>query len=374
MSPQNPSFRAEREAGEHLAPEALKPKAGDGWTGLRGQAQEIVDEVLADSSVAAAAVREQLRQRVAAHPGRPERALLEHLSVLRPELAGTIDKGASNAVSGEQSSQAGDRCSGSGQRVGRSRLEAVLRGRMLMTAFQPVYDLLTGSVIGAEALTRFVSDGADPAVDWFAEAEDTGLGTDLEFAALESALTASRDLPPNLFVALKLSHVACLDDRLPVLIGQCSLAPDRMVLELSDRFAADQAGPLDAAVAPLRRAGVRLSIDQAGTDLSSVRHVLRLRPEMIKLDPALTAGIDQDSLRQELVAAQLGFARRIGATLSAQRVETGAELATMTGLGITVGQGYHLGPPSVQPHEWAAWQQAGEPLTSASHRGRTIRS
>ncbi|WP_170133307.1 EAL domain-containing protein [Arthrobacter livingstonensis] len=343
--------------------EASKPPADDGQGVLRAQTQEIIDQVLAGSSPTAAGMRAQLREHVAAHPGRPETALRDHLAALRPELAAKIDQRVSNGqVSSntqlsELSSQAAEQGHASRQGVGRARLEAVLRDRMLVTAFQPIYDLLTGSVVGAEALTRFVSDGADPAVYWFAEAEDIGLRTDLEFAALESALTSARELPPELFVALKLSHTACLDNRLPALIGQTSLAPDRMVLELSGRIGADQAGPLEAVLEPLRGAGVRLSIDHSGSSLVSARHVSRLRPEMIKLDAGLTAGIDQDSLRQDLVVAELDFARRIGATLSAQHIETGAELATMAGLGITHGQGFHLGRPTVQPQEWASWQE-----------------
>lgn len=381
MSTQKPYPRAATDAGKHLVSEASKPPAGGGQGFLRAQAQAqaIIDEVLAGTSGAAAGLREQLREHVATHPGRPEIALWEHLAALRPELAAKIGQrvangqASSNTASGGQSAQVDGRL-GLGQRVGRARLEAVLRDRMLVTAFQPIYDLTTGSVVGAEALTRFLSDGADPAAYWFAEAEDIGLRTDLEFATLELSLTASRDLPPELFVAFKLSHTACLDDRLPVLIEETSLAPDRMLLELSGRIGADQAGLLEAVLEPLRGDGVRLSIDHSGSYFVSARHVSRLRPEMIKLDAGLTAGIDQDSLRQDLVVAELNFARRIGATLSAQHIETGAELATMSGLGITVGQGFYLGRPSVQPQDWASWQETAGSVASSGHHGGAVRS
>lgn len=105
-----------------------------------------------------------------------------------------------------------------------------------MTAFQPVFDLTTSTVVGAEALTRFVSDSGDPADYWFAEAEDSGLRTDLEFAALESGLEAALKLPAHLFVALKLSDEVCLDPRLPGLFEQTPLAPARVILEVSGKF------------------------------------------------------------------------------------------------------------------------------------------
>ncbi|GAA4026993.1 hypothetical protein GCM10023063_05010 [Arthrobacter methylotrophus] len=307
------------------------------------QVLEIIDEVLADSSQATEAVREQLRWHIAAHPGHPEEALLEHLTSLRQKHQDTAVENPFALVA-QPSEQPGN-----------ARLEAVLRDRMLMTAFQPVFDLTTSAAVGAEALTRFVSDGGDPADYWFAEAEDTGLRTDLEFAALESGLKAAVDLPPHLFVALKLSHSVCLDPRLPALFDETPVPPARVVLEISGQFPPDQTAELDAAVAPLRSSGVRLSIENTGSHFAAVRHILRLKPEMIKLDRSLTAGLDQDPLRQELVEAEVGFARDAGAVLSAQRIETGAELAAIARLGITVGQGFHLGRPSVQPGDWAMW-------------------
>ncbi|MGM7777356.1 EAL domain-containing protein [Arthrobacter sp. KNU-44] len=338
---------------------------------LRLQVLEIIDEVLGDSSQATDAVREQLRQHIAAHPGHPEEALLEHLSALRsgqPAPQDDPDRPAP-APHGEPESQHPN-----SQHPGSPRLEAVLRDRMLMTAFQPVFDLTTSTVVGAEALTRFVSDSGDPADYWFAEAGDSGLRTDLEFAALECGLEAALKLPPHLFVALKLSDEVCLDPRLPGLFDQSPVAPARVILEVSGRFPQEQAASLDAALAPLRSAGVRLSIENTGSFFVGASHILRLKPEMIKLERNLTAGLELDSLRQELVEAEVAFARETGAALTAQRIETTDELATLAGLGVTLGQGYHLGRPSVQPSEWAKWGGRARHLASPGSRGRTTRS
>jgi len=369
MSTQKPASLALTAAGTRASPSG---RPAEDVAALRRQVLEIIDEVLADSSPATADVREQLRQHVAAHPGRPEEALLEHLSSLRPEMAGAPSP--SEADPEQESSPEADQDPDTAVKHGLSRVESVLRDRMLMTAFQPVCDLLTGNVVGAEALTRFVSDGGDPADYWFAEAEDTGIGTDLEFAAFESALRAALDLPRQLYLALKLSHSACLDPRLAELIHRSPVAADRMVLGISGRIDESQATLLDAAMAPLRQAGVRLSVDHGGSYFASVHHIIRLRPEMIKLDPSLTTGLDQDVLRQELVQEEVKFAQEIGAVLTAQRIETAAELATITGLGITLGQGYHLGRPSVQPRDWAAWGKSAHPVKVHSGRGRSVRS
>ncbi len=366
MSTRKPSYFALTDpglrAGGETAERPLKQLSG-----LRRQVLEIIDEVLSDSSQATDAVREQLRQHIAANPGHPEEALLEHLSELRseqPNLQGEQDQPGEPASLDKPESQ----------HTSSPRLEAVLRDHMLMTAFQPVFDLITGAAVGAEALTRFVSDSGDPADFWFAEAEDSGLRTDLEFAALESGLEAALKLPPHLFVALKLSDEVCLDPRLPGLFEQSPLAPGRVVLEVSGKFPQDQADSLDAAVAPLRSAGMRLCIENTGSFFAGASHILRLKPEMIKLERNLTAGLNLDSLRQELVEAEVAFAREIGAVLTAQRIETKDELDALTGLGVTLGQGYHLGRPSVQPREWAKWGGKARHLASPGGRGRTAKT
>jgi EAL domain-containing protein (putative c-di-GMP-specific phosphodiesterase class I) len=364
MSKRKPSLN---NAGMRASPETVEPPV-EQLRGLRRQVLEIIDEVLSDSSQATDAVREQLRQQIAAHPGRPEEALLAHLTSLRSEQPGQGDSAPQDEPDPQDEPNS--------QHPSSPRLEAVLRDRMLMTAFQPVFDLTTGTVVGAEALTRFVSDSGDPADYWFAEAEDSGLRTDLEFAAVESGLEAALKLPPHLFVALKLSPGVCLDPRLPVLFDQTPVAPARVILEISGKFPQeqDQAASLDAAVARLRSTGVRLSVENTGSFFAEASHILRLKPEMIKLDRNLTAGLNLDPLRQELVEAEVRFARKIGAALTAQRIETEAELAALSGLGVTHGQGFHLGRPSVQPREWAKWGGRARHLASPGGRGRTTRS
>ncbi|MBT8159210.1 MULTISPECIES: EAL domain-containing protein [Arthrobacter] len=355
MSTQKPSSLAVAEALGHATSETIRPSTNE-LLGLRSQVLEIIDEVLADSSETSEEVREQLRKHLEAHPGRPEIALLEHLASLKEQESGMVVPAADpDSAEPEPAPESDEPQDETSEPHGSPRLEAVLRDRMLVTAFQPVFDLRTQAVVGAEALTRFVSDGGDPADYWFAEAEDSGLRTDLEFAALESALSTAAELPQDLFVALKLSHVACIDPRLHVLFDNSPVAPSRVVLELTGRFLHDQSASLDAALKPLRAAGVRLSIENTGSYFAAVSHISRLKPEMIKLDRNLASGLDRDLLRQELVEAEVAFAAEIGAVLSAQRIETEDELATVTGLGIALGQGFHLGRPSVQPREWAAW-------------------
>jgi EAL domain-containing protein (putative c-di-GMP-specific phosphodiesterase class I) len=90
-----------------------------------------------------------------------------------------------------------------------------------------------------------------------------------------------------------------------------------------------------------------------------MRHVLHIRPDIIKLDRSLVAGTNGDQGQRALGAAMVKFSKRIGATLVAEGIETATELTVVASLGITAGEGYFLGRPSVNARDWVAWQQAG---------------
>jgi EAL domain-containing protein (putative c-di-GMP-specific phosphodiesterase class I) len=339
MSPNDPSLPAlTRSRAKSRRSARLEPDPEVVALTMRGQSQEIIDSVLADPAPQGESARARLRGHIAAHPGKPERALLDHLME-----TGIL----ANAP-------------------GTSRIEAILGERLLLTAFQPICALPSGNVVGVEALTRFVTDDGATADHWFNEAEAAGLGADLEFAALHSALAAAQQLPPNVYVALNLSPATCLDPRLPGLLQQSQLSLDRIVLELTERFEVGDFAPLVQTLEPLRRSGLRIAVDNAGSGLFLPRHVMHLHPDIIKLDRTLIAGIEDSIGQRALAASMVAFARQIDADLVAEGIETQAELTAVTALGITAGQGFFLGRPSVQPRAWAGWSTLAEPATTPS--------
>lgn len=240
----------------------------------------------------------------------------------------------------------------------RERIGSTVQGGMILTAFQPIYELATGTMTGVEALARFPSDDGRSPEHWFSEATSVGLGGELEFAALEAALRKASKLPEHLYVALNLSPDTCLDPRLPVLLERSGLAAERIILELTERLAVDEYVPLLAALEPMRQSGLRIAVDDAGSGFASMRHVLQLRPDIIKMDRSLIAGIDIDWGQRALGAAMVEFAHQIDAHIVAEGIETQAELTAVTELGMTSGQGYFLGRPSLHPADWAAWHKS----------------
>lgn len=175
---------------------------------------------------------------------------------------------------------------------------------------------------------------------------------------MEKALTPAQGLPPDIYVALNVSPESCLDPRLVGLLQRSGLPPKRIVLELTERLEVSEYAPLLSVLAPLRRQGLRIAVDDAGSGFASMRHVLHIRPDIIKLDRSLIAGIDDDEGQHALGAAMVEFARQMGAALIAEGIETSEELSTVAGLGMTAGQGFLIGRPSIHPTDWAAWYQS----------------
>lgn len=233
----------------------------------------------------------------------------------------------------------------------RTRIRELIDSKGLQTAFQPIHDLPSGELLGFEALCRFPNDDTGDTQYWFGEAATVGLTAELEFAALTTALQTAQWLPSHVYLALNISPATCLDPRLPGILERSTVPMDRIVLELTERLEVTDYGPLNSALQPLRRAGLRIAVDDAGSGFATMRHVLQIRPDIIKLDRSLVTGIDDDHGQRALGGALAEFARQIGATLVAEGIETHQELATVTLIGITAGQGHLLGRPTTHPPE-----------------------
>jgi EAL domain-containing protein (putative c-di-GMP-specific phosphodiesterase class I) len=198
-------------------------------------------------------------------------------------------------------------------------------------------------VAGFECLTRFDAEPQQGPEFWFAEAASVGLGPELEIGVLRRALPALDRLPDRLPVSFNVSPQLLLDGRL-----ERELTPRvaaRLLLEITEHETVKEQERLVTALAPLRAMGVRVAIDDAGAGYSSFRHIVRLLPDVIKLDLRLTRDIDHDPARRALAAALIRYAREANAEIVAEGVETQAELDTLLELGIAKAQGYFFGRP-----------------------------
>jgi EAL domain-containing protein (putative c-di-GMP-specific phosphodiesterase class I) len=215
----------------------------------------------------------------------------------------------------------------------------------LTAAFQPIVDLHERRTVGVEALTRFPPTPPMSVEEWFRTAADAGMSADLEIAALQNALTtAGPALAPGTFLAVNVSPGVVVTPAFVDTIVR-GFDPARLVIEITEHAPVDDYRQLVGALRPLRNAGARLAIDDAGAGFASLRHVLRLAPDFIKLDLSLVHHIDADPVRRALATSLITFAEEVGATIVAEGIETRFELETLVSLGVRYGQGFHLGRP-----------------------------
>jgi EAL domain-containing protein (putative c-di-GMP-specific phosphodiesterase class I) len=120
---------------------------------------------------------------------------------------------------------------------------------------------------------------------------------------------------------------------------------NRLVLEMTEHAVVEDYDALQAALAQLRRFGIRVAVDDAGAGFASLRHILSLVPEFIKLDRSLTSGIDSDLPKRALARGLISFAQEIGTSVIGEGVETASELEALRELGVGFAQGYYLGRP-----------------------------
>lgn len=178
---------------------------------------------------------------------------------------------------------------------------------------------------------------------WFAEAAEVGRGVELELLAIRHALAGIAALPGDVYLSVNAASETVLSPSLAETLAGHPL--ERIVLEITEHDCIDDFEALEAAVAPLRAKGVRLAVDDAGAGHSGLQQILKLRPDLIKLDRSLIEGIGDDPGRRALASALTMFARETGSRLIAEGVETEAELAMLRALGMDKVQGYLLGRP-----------------------------
>jgi PAS domain S-box-containing protein len=228
-----------------------------------------------------------------------------------------------------------------------ARVQGVLADGGPEMVFQPIVNLTTREAEGFEALARFAGPPVQPPDAWFRDADEVGLGTELELCAVANAAEAARHLPLGAFLSVNVSPATVVGDGLAAAISD--LDGERVVVEVTEHAAVADLARLTQAVDRLRARGVRLAIDDAGAGHSGLNQIVQLVPEFIKLDLFLTRSIDTDQVRRAIATALVSFAREVGSTLIAEGVETAGELSTLTDLGIEHAQGYYLGRPQASP-------------------------
>ncbi|MEL7060648.1 MAG: EAL domain-containing protein [Acidobacteriota bacterium] len=236
----------------------------------------------------------------------------------------------------------------------RAELDRMLAERDLETRFQPIFDLDVGPsrrMHGVEALSRAPSrDVFDNAEELFSFAEEHGGIVELE--RLCRRLTLERGaalLGAGAAVFVNCSAHAFFDPRLvaDLITGadEAGVAPERIVLEVTERVAITEWEAFRGALAAVRSAGLRVAIDDMGSGYSSLQAVAEIQPDYLKFDLTLVRGIDSSPIKRDLFETLRTLAHKIGAQPIAEGIETESELECVRALGVGLGQGYLLARP-----------------------------
>jgi PAS domain S-box-containing protein len=229
----------------------------------------------------------------------------------------------------------------------RARVLAVMADGGVHPVFQPIVNLRSLDIGGYEALSRFDPGSETTPEQWFDAADAAGLGPQLELHAIRRAVAHAYQLPATAFLSVNASPETLLREDFSQLVG--ALHGESLVVEVTEHAAVEDYVPLQRALDRLRRHGVRLAIDDAGAGFASLKHIVRLLPEFIKLDLFLVRDIHEDPVKRAVVAGMLGVASQIGGKVIAEGVETQDELRVLMDLGVEWAQGYHLGRPGPLP-------------------------
>ena len=207
---------------------------------------------------------------------------------------------------------------------------------------QPVVDLRTSQVVGAEALSRLGNDV--PVLELLAAARADGRLDRVEAQLLSASLAARRRVPDGVLLCLNVTAEALTGRAafdvlcaLPTLTG--------VVLELRQEGAAPDDPLLADRVDALRSRGALLALDDAAQGFQGLLAISRLRPDWVKVDRSVVTGALDDPVRRAGLDMFAQTARRSGSTLVAEGVETAEDLQALERAGVTLGQGYLLSRP-----------------------------
>jgi EAL domain-containing protein (putative c-di-GMP-specific phosphodiesterase class I) len=221
--------------------------------------------------------------------------------------------------------------------------------------YQPIFSLEDFSIFGFEALSAAAGGtGIEGAEMLFALAEEVDLSTQLDRVCRRRALTqAHRWLSEaQLFINTNpktIEELGTREDALFHLFGNGGVAPERVVLEITERSAIGNLALFEATLNRFRDHGISVAVDDAGAGYASLNTIARLKPDFLKFDMALVRDIDTDRVKQELLATVQDLGKRVDARVIAEGIETEGELGTLQQAGVEFGQGYLLARPKPAP-------------------------
>lgn len=217
--------------------------------------------------------------------------------------------------------------------------------------FQPIVNAATGQITGFEALARWrnPTKGNVSPSDFIPILEETGLIHEVGAMILRRACAACARWPDDIAVSVNLSPIQFREDHLKTTILEAlsasGLAPNRLILEITESTLFDDRIGARNTLASLRTRGIQVSLDDFGTGYSNFGHLHSYPFDRIKIDRSFTVDLGRKQTSWDLVESIAELGRRLRKPVIAEGVETLAQLTTVRLLKIAEAQGYLFGKP-----------------------------
>ena len=248
-------------------------------------------------------------------------------------------------------------------------LHRALDDHQLFLRYQPVVEIASGRLVGAEGLVRWQHPerGLLAPDEFLPAAEVSGLIVALGREVLELAVGAMSGVDestlPSVAINFSPRELAQPDvvDRVRSTLERHGVEPRRLCIEITETAVLDEVDTAIATLNALRDIGVRLAIDDFGTGYSSLSYLRRLPVDIVKIDRSFTGELGIDGANLTIVAGIIGLAGGLGLEVIAEGIETPRQLEVLRELGCTFGQGYLFAAPvalddmlSLNSDGWAA--------------------
>lgn len=242
------------------------------------------------------------------------------------------------------------------RKIVEERIRLGLQQGQFVPWFQPIVNLGDGSVVGYEALMRWVRpDGSIVAPDDFLPiAERTALIVDLDLAVLKQTIEMLGRLPAPTFIAANLSAATLASpdyaEHALFELARVGVDPTRLHLEFTETALFDVTGRALDIMRDLAADGIGWYVDDFGTGFSSISHLRDMPVTGLKLDLSFTGGLGgADQTSERLARALVGLAEGLGLDTVAEGVETPMQAAILRAQGWKHGQGWLYGHPEPMP-------------------------
>jgi diguanylate cyclase (GGDEF)-like protein/PAS domain S-box-containing protein len=238
-----------------------------------------------------------------------------------------------------------------------SDLQRAIAREELTLQYQPIVELATSRVIGAEALVRWWrGDEAVSPRAFLAVAEDSGLIVPLGEWVLRKACAqgaawraASWDVGVSVNLSLRQLNAPQFPAQVAAALAETGLPPGALTIEVSERMLVEDAGLVVDRLAELRDLGVKLAIDDFGIGYDSLAHLRELPVDIIKIDPSFVSGLGQDPTLTLLTRTIVEVGRELGMRVVAEGIEQPRQLAELREMGCEYGQGFRVARPMAAP-------------------------